>query len=168
MWLTVLSLSPYSLHLHSSPWISFPTHSCLLLHSFCASLLHLLIIWLTVSFLSPYSLHLHNSPWISFPTHSCLLLHSFCASLLHLLIIWLTVSFLSPYSLHLHSSPWITFLTHSYLLWHSFCDVNESFSLEDIGYKRLRVFFFFLGINTIFCLLDKDYFLYMLISIFSW
>ena len=44
--------------LYISQWISFPTHSCLVLNSFCANLLHLLIMWLMVSSLSPHSLHL--------------------------------------------------------------------------------------------------------------
>ena len=39
-------------------WITFPTLSCLVLHSFCANLLHSLIIWLIVSLLSPHYLHL--------------------------------------------------------------------------------------------------------------
>ena len=39
-------------------WITLPTQSCLVLHSFCANLLHSLIIWLMVSSLSPHSLHL--------------------------------------------------------------------------------------------------------------
>ena len=44
--------------LHNSLWINLPTHSCLVLYSFCASLLHSLIMWLIVSFLSPHNLHL--------------------------------------------------------------------------------------------------------------
>ena len=43
--------------LHSSQWVTFPTQACLILYSFCASLLHSLIMWLTVSFLSLHSLH---------------------------------------------------------------------------------------------------------------
>ena len=38
--------------LHSYQWITFPTQSCLVLYSLCASLLHSLTIWLTVSSLS--------------------------------------------------------------------------------------------------------------------
>ena len=38
--------------LHSSKWITFPTQSCLLWYSYCASLLHSLIMWLIVSFQS--------------------------------------------------------------------------------------------------------------------
>ena len=41
-----------------SQWITFPTQSCLILYSFCANLLHSLIMWLIVSFLSPRNLHL--------------------------------------------------------------------------------------------------------------
>ena len=44
--------------LHISLWITMPTESCLVLYSFCANLLHSLIMWLMVSSLSPYSLHL--------------------------------------------------------------------------------------------------------------
>ena len=44
--------------LHISQWIPLPTQSCLALYSFCANLLHSLIMWLMVSSLSPHSLHL--------------------------------------------------------------------------------------------------------------
>ena len=44
--------------LHNSLWIIFPTHSYLVLYSYCADLLHSLIKWLIVSSLSPYNLHL--------------------------------------------------------------------------------------------------------------
>ena len=44
--------------LHISQWITLPTQSCLALYSFCANLLHSLIMWLIVSPLSPHSLHL--------------------------------------------------------------------------------------------------------------
>ena len=44
--------------LHNSQWITLPTRSCLVLYSFCASLLRLLIMWLMVSSLSPHNLHL--------------------------------------------------------------------------------------------------------------
>ena len=44
--------------LHTSQWITLPTQSCLVLYSFCANLLHSLIMWLMVSSLSPHSLHL--------------------------------------------------------------------------------------------------------------
>ena len=60
----------YGLHIHhlvvwlnftfwlNSRWIIFPTQSCLDLCSFCASLLHLLIIWLTISSFLPHNQHL--------------------------------------------------------------------------------------------------------------
>ena len=41
-----------------SQWITLPTQLCLALYSFCANLLHSLIMWLMVSSLSPHSLHL--------------------------------------------------------------------------------------------------------------
>ena len=44
--------------LHISQWITLSTQSCLALYSFCANLLHSLIMWLIVSSLSPHSLHL--------------------------------------------------------------------------------------------------------------
>ena len=44
--------------LHISLWITLPTQSCLVLYSFCANLLHSLIMLLMVSSLSPHSLHL--------------------------------------------------------------------------------------------------------------
>ena len=44
--------------LHISRWVTLPTQSCLVFYSFCANLLHSLIMWLMVSYLSPHSLHL--------------------------------------------------------------------------------------------------------------
>ena len=44
--------------LHNSQWITFPTQSCLVLYSFWANLLHLLIMWLIVASISPHNLHL--------------------------------------------------------------------------------------------------------------
>ena len=44
--------------LHIYQWITLPTQSCIVLYSFCANLLHLLIMWLMGSSLSPHSLHL--------------------------------------------------------------------------------------------------------------
>ena len=43
--------------LHIFQLITLPTQSCLILYSFCANLLHLLIMRLMVSSLSPHSLH---------------------------------------------------------------------------------------------------------------
>ena len=60
--------------LHISQWIPFPTQSCLILYSFCANLLHSLIIWLMASSLSPHSLHL-----------------LFCCVLSILVLIWLVL-----------------------------------------------------------------------------
>ena len=42
---------------HIFQWITLPTQSCLVLYSFCANLLHSLIMWLMVSSLSLRSLH---------------------------------------------------------------------------------------------------------------
>ena len=44
--------------LRISQWITLPTQACLALYSFCANLLHSLIMWLIVSSLSLHSLHL--------------------------------------------------------------------------------------------------------------
>ena len=44
--------------LHICQWTTLPILSCLALYSFCANLLHSLIMWLIVSSLSPHSLHL--------------------------------------------------------------------------------------------------------------
>ena len=64
--------------LHISQWITLPTQSCLALYSFCANLLHSLILWLIVSSLSPHSLHL-----------------LFCCVLCILALIWLVLMALS-------------------------------------------------------------------------
>ena len=44
--------------LHISQWITLPTQSCLVLYSFCANLVHSLIMWLMVLYLPLHSLHL--------------------------------------------------------------------------------------------------------------
>ena len=64
--------------LHISQWITLPTQSCLALYSFCANLLHSLIMWLIVSSLSPHRLHL-----------------LFCCVLSILTLIWLVLMALS-------------------------------------------------------------------------
>ena len=62
--------------LHIPKWITWPTQSCLALYSFCANLLHSLIMWLIVS--SPQSLDL-----------------LFCCVLSILALIWLVLMALS-------------------------------------------------------------------------
>ena len=64
--------------LHISQWTTLPTQSCLALYSFCANLLHSLIMWLIVLSLSPYSLH-----WL------------ICSVLSILALIWLVLMALS-------------------------------------------------------------------------
>ena len=64
--------------LHISQWITWPTQSYLALYSFCANLLHSLIMWLIVSFLLPHSQHL-----------------LFCCVLSILAFIWLVLMALS-------------------------------------------------------------------------
>ena len=61
--------------LHISQCITSPTQSCLVLYSFCANLLHSLIMWLMVSSLSQHNLHL-----------------LFCCVLSILALIWLVLS----------------------------------------------------------------------------
>ena len=60
--------------LHKSLWITLSTQSYLVLYSFCANLLHSLIMWLIVSSLSPHNLHL-----------------LFCCVLFILALIWLVL-----------------------------------------------------------------------------
>ena len=63
--------------LHISQWITLTTQSCLVLYSFCANLLHSLIMWLMISSLSLHSLHL-----------------LFCCVLSFLALIWLVLMLL--------------------------------------------------------------------------
>ena len=51
--LCIYHLFVWSNFLHISQWITLPTQSCLVLYSFCANLLHSLIMWLMVSSLIP-------------------------------------------------------------------------------------------------------------------
>ena len=44
--------------LHISQWTTLPTQSCLAFYSFCANLLHSLIMWLILSSMPPHSLYL--------------------------------------------------------------------------------------------------------------
>ena len=64
--------------LHISQWTTLLTQSYLASYSFCANLLHSLIMWLIVSSLSPHSLHL-----------------LFCCVLSILALIWLVLMALS-------------------------------------------------------------------------
>ena len=58
--LYIISLSAWtnSNSLHNSQWITFPTQSSFVLYSFCASLLHSLIMYWKLSYLSPHGRHL--------------------------------------------------------------------------------------------------------------
>ena len=60
--------------LHISQWITLQTQSCLAFYSYCANLLHSLIMWLTASSLSPHSQYL-----------------LFCCVLSILVLIWLVL-----------------------------------------------------------------------------
>ena len=67
--------------LHNSHRITFPTQSCLVLYSFYASLLHLLIIWFTVSSPSPHNLHLQFLWKLSIFDLILVLIALFCAAI---------------------------------------------------------------------------------------
>ena len=90
-----------------------PTQPCLVLYSFCANLLHSLIIWLMVSSLSPHNLHL---------LFSCIL------SIL--ILIWLVLMALFCAAIRRDSVSLIKFLFRSNV---------QIFSCE-IYYTLLRVF----------------------------
>ena len=82
--------------LHISQWITFPTQSCLALYSFCANLLHSLIMWLMVSSLSPHSLHLLHNCVLSILTLVWLVLMALsCAAIRRDSVSLLRFSFLS-------------------------------------------------------------------------
>ena len=70
--------------LHISQCVTLPTQSCLVLCSFCANLLHSLIMWLMGSSLSLHSLHL-----------------LFCCVLSILALIWLVLTALFYYCCYL-------------------------------------------------------------------
>ena len=67
--------------LHISQWITLPTQLCLVLYSFCANLLHSLIMWLIVSSLSPHSQHLLFCFILSILALIWLVLALFCAAI---------------------------------------------------------------------------------------
>ena len=60
--------------LHISQWITLPTQSCLVLYSFCANLLHSLIMWLMVSSRSLHNLHLQFFCFLCILALICLVL----------------------------------------------------------------------------------------------
>ena len=82
--------------LHISQWITLPTQSCLVLFSFCANLLHSLIMWLIVSSLSPHSIYL-----------------LFCCVLSILALIWLVLMVLSCAAIRRDSVSHLKFPFHS-------------------------------------------------------
>ena len=68
--------------LHISQWITLPTESCLVFYSFCANLLHSLIMWVMVPSLSPHNLHLLFCCVLSILTLIWLVLMAlFCAAI---------------------------------------------------------------------------------------
>ena len=87
--------------LHISQWITLPTQSCLVLYSFCANLLHSLIIWLIVSSLSPHSLHL-----------------LFCCVLSILALIWLILTALFCAAIRRDSVSLLKFHYYYYYYYH--------------------------------------------------
>ena len=99
--------------LHISQWIPLPTQSCLALYSFCANLLHSLIMWLIVSSLSPHSLHL-----------------LFCCVLSILALIWLVLMALSCAAIR-RDSVSLLLLLLLFTPWEFFSSVlADGFSLE--------------------------------------
>ena len=83
--------------LHISQWITLPTQSCPVLYSFCAYLLHLLIMWLVVSSQSLHSLHLLFCCVLSILTLIWLvLIVLFCAAIRRDSVSLLKFPFLSP------------------------------------------------------------------------
>ena len=83
--------------LHIFRWITLLTQSCLVLYSFWANLLHLLIMWLMVSSLSPHNLHLLFCCVLSILTLIWLVLMAlFCAVFRRDTVSLLMFPFLSP------------------------------------------------------------------------
>ena len=81
---------------HNSRWITLPTQSCLVLNSFCANLLHSLIMWLVVLSLSPHNLHLLFSCVLSILALMWLVLMAlFCATIRRDSVSLLRLPFLS-------------------------------------------------------------------------
>ena len=114
--------------LRSSKWI---TQSCFVLHSFCANLLHSLIMWLNVSSLSPHGLHLLYFCVLSILTLKWLVLMAlFCTairrdsvSLLRFPFFIHVLVFLCEMLIITHlKRPWSCFSSHfCFLVLLSFC-----------------------------------------------
>ena len=82
--------------LHIFQWITLRTQACLVLYSFCANLLHSLIMWLIISSQLPHSLHLLFCCVFFIPTLIWLVLMSlFCAAIRRDSVSFLKFSFLS-------------------------------------------------------------------------
>ena len=98
--------------LHISQWTTLPIQSCLALYSFCANLLHSLIMWLIVSSLSPHSLHL-----------------LFCCVLSIFALIWLILMVLSCAAIRRESFSLLKF---------PFLGQVQDFWLEMLFIRRLK------------------------------
>ena len=105
--------------LHISYRITVPTKSCLVLYSFCANLLHSLIIWLMVSSLSRHNLHL-----------------LFCCVLSILTFIWLVLILLL---LLLWKKPTFHVLTMGFLITQLWVQVTWPMSVDDNIYVVSKV-----------------------------
>ena len=82
LWIYHLLVWSKSNFLHISQCITLPTQSCLVLYSFCANLLHSLIMWLIVSSLLLHSLHLLFCWVLSILALICLVLMAlFCVAI---------------------------------------------------------------------------------------
>ena len=93
--------------LHNSKWIIFPTQSYLVLYSFCANLLHLLIMWLIVLSLLLHNLHL-----------------LFYCVLSILAFIWLVLMALICAAIRRDSVSLLRFLFFFFLVMSTFCRVR--------------------------------------------
>ena len=84
--------------LHNSQLITLPTQLCQVLYSFCANLLHSLIMWLIISSLSPHNLQL-----------------LFCCILSILALIWLVFMVLFCTAIRRDSVSLLRFLFRSHV-----------------------------------------------------
>ena len=88
--------------MYISQWITLPTPSYLVLYTFCANLLHSVIMWLIVSPLSPHNLHLLFYCVLSILALIWLVLMAFLSFFyFHLLLLDILILSFSSRSIHL-------------------------------------------------------------------
>ena len=109
--------------LHSSQWITLPTHLCLVLYSFFANLLHSLMVWLIVSFLSLHIQHLMFCCILAIlPLVWLVLMALFCATIKRDSVFLLKFPFLSHVHLFSFEMPLVSrFKRPDICLSSSFC-----------------------------------------------